>query len=201
MGSDLDSHIYVPLKSMTCLTDEKKYYAIYLKFSNKNNMEDHKQMVIDELRKRYDEDDFSVLDQADIMSTVSTIFGVINLVLVAIAAISLLVGGIGVMNIMYVSVTERIKEIGVRRAFGAQKKDILMQFLTESIILTTMGGALGLLISYIIVLVVKVFFPAYIDVFTVLLAVGVSSIIGIIFGVVPAKRAAELEPVEAMRYE
>jgi len=201
LGSDLDSHVYVPLKSMSSLTEEKKYYAIYAKLTSKDNIEKDKEVIKEALNDRYDEDDFSVLDQADIMSTVSTIFGVINMVLVAIAAISLLVGGIGVMNIMYVSVTERTKEIGVRRAFGAQKKDILLHFLTESVLLAMMGGILGLTLSYLIVSVVKPFFPAYIDFLSVVLALGVSSIIGIIFGVVPAKRAAELEPVEAMRYE
>lgn len=105
------------------------------------------------------------------------------------------------MNIMFVTVSEKTKEIGVRRAIGAKKSDILTQFIIESTILSIFGGFLGLFLAFIGTLVVQKFFPAYIDVNSVLLALGVSSVIGIVFGVFPAKKAADLEPVEAIRYE
>ncbi len=153
------------------------------------------------LLKRYNVDDFTVSEASDLLNTVSSIFSVLNLVLVAIAAISLVVGGIGIMNIMYVSVTERIKEIGIRRAIGARKSDILSQFLSESVILSLFGGFLGLVLAWLIVLAVQGLFPAYIDSTSVILALGVSSAIGVVFGVFPAKKAADLSPIDAIRYE
>lgn len=125
----------------------------------------------------------------------------LNFVLVGIAAISLLVGGIGIMNIMYVAVTERIREIGIRRALGARKNDILYHFLIESIILSLLGGIIGLVLAFLIVFAIQSLFPAYIDLSSVLIALGVSSLIGIIFGVFPAKKAADLSPIDAIRYE
>ena len=151
--------------------------------------------------KSYEKEDFSIIEQEELLSAINSIFSIINTVLVAIAAISLLVGGIGIMNIMYVTVTERIREIGIRRALGARRSDILWQFLTQSVILSLIGGAAGLLLSAIIVLFISRYFPAYIDLQSVILALGVSSGIGIIFGVFPAKKAADLSPIEAIRYE
>jgi putative ABC transport system permease protein len=120
---------------------------------------------------------------------------------VAIAAISLVVGGIGILNIMYVTVTERIKEIGIRRALGARSKDILWQFLVEAVVLSVFGGLLGLAAAALIVFAVQSIFPAYISWQSVALALGTSSGIGIVFGVFPAKKAADLSPIEAIRYE
>ena len=158
-------------------------------------------LVTQELKKEYEEDEFDIVEQTDLLNTVNTIFGVVNAVLVSIAAISLLVGGIGIMNIMYVTVSERIKEIGIRRALGARKGDILYQFLFESTILSVFGGLLGLGLAFLVVLIVQQFFPAYIDAMSVGLALGVSSVIGIVFGVFPAKKAADLSPIDAIRYE
>jgi len=121
--------------------------------------------------------------------------------LIAIGSISLIVGGIGIMNIMYASVTERTKEVGIRRAIGATQPDILWQFLTEAVILSVLGGGLGLLLAGLIVLVTQPFFPAAINLTAVLVAFFVSAAIGIIFGVFPARRAAKLPPIEAIRYE
>jgi putative ABC transport system permease protein len=121
--------------------------------------------------------------------------------LVAIGSISLVVGGIGIMNIMYATVTERTKEVGIRRAIGATQSDILNQFLTEAILLSFIGGLMGLLLSTLIVLAVRPFFPVAINLFSVIITLAISSGIGIFFGVFPARRAAKLPPIEAIRYE
>jgi putative ABC transport system permease protein len=132
---------------------------------------------------------------------VDEIFGVINAVLVAIGSVSLLVGGIGIMNIMYATVTERTKEIGIRRAIGATKKDILYQFLTEAVVLSLFGGILGLSLAALIVGLIRSLFPAAINAFAVIMSLSVSLGIGIFFGVFPARRAANLSPIEAIRYQ
>ncbi len=201
LGSDIDTRSIVPFKSAISLNPNKKFFAIYIKATDGENISSVKSEIKKELLKRYKADDFSVSDSSELLSTINSIFSILNTVLVAIAAISLIVGGIGIMNIMYVTVTERIKEIGIRRAIGATKKDILYQFLSESVILSLLGGFLGLFISFLVVALVQQLFPAYIDLQSVLIALGVSSVIGIVFGVFPAKKAADLTPVEAIRYE
>ncbi len=201
LGSEIDTRSIVPFKSAFTLNPNKKFFAIYIKAQDETNITDLRKEIKDILLKRYKEDDFSVTEASELMSTINSIFSILNAVLVAIAAISLIVGGIGIMNIMYVTVTERIKEIGIRRAIGATKRDILYQFLSESIILSLLGGFLGLFISFVVVTLIQKIFPAYIDLQSVIIALGVSSLIGIIFGVFPAKRAADLTPVEAIRYE
>lgn len=201
LGADFDSYIYIPYKTAFVFDPDKKFAAIVTKVKDGKNTSLTKGEIEKELLKRYNEDDFSVIEQTELLSAITSIFGVVNTVLVAIAAISLLVGGIGIMNIMYVTVTERIKEIGIRRAIGARKSDILYQFLVESVILSLFGGIAGLIIAYIIVFFIQSAFPAYINAQTVALALGVSSVIGVVFGVFPAKKAADLHPIEAIRYE
>lgn len=200
-GSDMDSHVFTSLNSVYTFNPDKKYYALYLKASSKEAIPSLKEEAKAVLLKRYEEKQFSVVDQSEIMGTVTAIFSVINTILVAIAAISLVVGGIGIMNIMYVTVSERIREIGIRRAMGALKTDILYQFLTESVLLSLLGGLLGIGISYVIVYFIQSVFPAYIDAMSVMLSIGVSTIIGVVFGVFPAKKAADLSPIDAIRYE
>ena len=147
--------------------------------------------------------DFSIFSQADILNTASSATETFTLLLSGIAAISLLVGGIGIMNIMLVTVTERTREIGLRKALGAKKKIIVTQFLIESIILTFVGGIIGMVIgiaaSYIISNLTNS--PFVLSLSAILLAIGVSAGIGILFGWYPAKRAANLQPIEALRYE
>lgn len=200
-GGSMDDHVYIPMKASYSFNPDKKYFGIYFKTDSKDVILETKEEVKNVLLKRYDKDDFTVMEQTELMETISSIFSIINTILVAIAAISLIVGGIGIMNIMYVSVIERIREIGIRRAIGATKDDILYQFLAESVILSLLGGFLGLTISFVVVFFIQKYFPAYIDFFSVLIALGVSSAIGIIFGVLPAKKAADLAPIEAIRYE
>ncbi|MDP4010982.1 MAG: ABC transporter permease [Candidatus Roizmanbacteria bacterium] len=200
-GPDFDSFTYMPYKTAYTLNTNKTFMAIILQAKSDQDTKSIIRQAEDILVKRYDKDEFSVIQQEELLSAINSIFSIINTVLVAIAAISLLVGGIGIMNIMYVTVTERIKEIGIRRALGARKSDILIQFLVASIILSLIGGITGLGLSYLIVLAIQTYFPAYIDLNSVMLALGVSSAIGIIFGVFPAKKAADLSPIDAIRYE
>jgi putative ABC transport system permease protein len=147
--------------------------------------------------------DFTIFSQNDILNTASQATSTFTALLGGIAAISLLVGGIGIMNIMLVTVTERIREIGLRKALGAKKKVIIQQFLIEAIMLTFTGGVIGMIVgiatSYIISLVIAM--PFTISPASILLAIGVSGIIGIVFGWYPAKKAANLQPIEALRYE
>jgi len=149
------------------------------------------------------EADFSIFSQNDILNTASQVTGTFTALLGGIAAISLLVGGIGIMNIMLVTVTERTREIGLRKALGAKSKTIINQFLTEAIILTFTGGligmALGVIISFILAKVMSM--PFTVSPQSMLLAVGVSGLIGIVFGLYPARKAAALQPIEALRYE
>jgi len=200
-GPDLDSFVYMPFRTAYVFNTDKKIFAIIVKAKTDISLDQAKEEIKTALLKRYKEDDFSVIDQAELLGAISSIFAIMNTILVAIAAISLIVGGIGIMNIMFVTVTERIKEIGIRRALGARKNDILYQFLIESVILSLLGGLLGVLLAFIIVSFIQKLFPAYIDVNSVALALGVSSLIGIIFGVFPAKKAADLSPIDAIRYE
>ncbi len=147
--------------------------------------------------------DFSIMSQQEILQTASSMTSTITALLSGIAAISLLVGGIGIMNIMLVTVTERTREIGLRKALGAKKKTIVQQFLIESIILTFTGGVigimLGILISYVASKLLSMAFV--VSASSIALAFGVSAAIGIVFGWYPARRASELQPIEALRYE
>ena len=153
-------------------------------------------------------DDFTVFTQESILSTVQSVTGVLTIFLGGIAAISLLVGGIGIMNIMLVSVTERTREIGLRKALGARKRDILVQFLAESSLLSLLGGIIGIMFGWLIAFIVGKIAVATGNNFTpvvgldaVLLATLFSAAVGLFFGIYPANRAAGLEPVEALRYE
>jgi putative ABC transport system permease protein len=154
------------------------------------------------------DDDFTVFTQQDFLKTFETITGVLTIFLGGIAGISLLVGGIGIMNIMLVSVTERTREIGLRKALGARKKDILLQFLTESSLLSLIGGIIGIMFGWLIAFAVgKVAaatgnnFVPIVGTDAIILSTSFSAIIGLFFGIYPASRAANLEPVEALRYE
>lgn len=147
--------------------------------------------------------DFSIFSQQDILNTASSTTGTFTTLLSGIAAISLLVGGIGIMNIMLVTVTERTREIGLRKALGARKNDIITQFLIEAIILTFSGGIIGMILGILSSFVISNLTqaPFVLSLPAILLAIGVSAGIGILFGWYPAKRASDLQPIEALRYE
>ena len=197
-----DNGINIPYKSTYgSFNPAKTFWAIYLGIKSDDMVDPAKEKAEAALLKRYDEEDFAVTEQAELLATVNQIFSIINSVLIAIGSISLFVGGIGIMNIMYATVTERIKEVGIRRAIGATQRDILLQFLAESVLLSLIGGLSGLILAVLIVLIIRFFFPASINLVSVLIALLISTGIGIFFGVFPARRAAKLPPIEAIRYE
>jgi putative ABC transport system permease protein len=145
-----------------------------------------------------------VVSQNSVISTLNSVIGLFTIFLGVVAGISLLVGGIGVMNIMLVTVTERTREIGLRKAVGAQNRDIVIQFLMEAMALSLLGGAIGVLISAGLVAVIANFAPTLpisVQMSSVLLATIISASVGIFFGIYPAQRAAKLNPIDALRYE
>jgi putative ABC transport system permease protein len=148
-------------------------------------------------------DDFTVFTQRDFIDTAQSITGVLTVFLGGIAAISLLVGGIGIMNIMLVSVTERTKEIGLRKAVGARGQDILLQFIVEALVVSVTGGFIGLIFGILIAGLVTLsgVLTATVSLSSVVLAVGFSLAVGLFFGIYPARRAARLNPIDALRYE
>jgi putative ABC transport system permease protein len=210
LGNDQDETVYIPLTTIANqLVGKTSPYGTQVSFisvsaKDENNISAAQFQIRNLLRLRHKittEDDFVVQTQKDILDIVGTITGALTLMLAAIAGISLLVGGIGVMNIMLVSVTERTQEIGLRKALGAQEQDILGQFLIEAIILSAAGGILGTLIGIGGVVFVGVVTPldTAVSPVSIMMAVGVSGGIGLFFGVFPARQAAKLDPIVALR--
>jgi putative ABC transport system permease protein len=153
--------------------------------------------------KKSEPDDFTVRTQAELINTMSSTSQLLTVLLTAIAAISLLVGGIGIMNIMYVSVTERTKEIGLRMAIGARGVDILLQFLTEAILISITGGIVGVILGITAAKLVTLFlsWPTLVSQPSVILSFAICSVTGVFFGYYPAQKASRLDPIEALRYE
>ena len=202
MGSaSIDGHSFVPISLAFELAGNENVNTIVVKAPNKDSVEQTKKDLNKFMESKYEKDAFSVFDSSQLLSSINAIISVLTIGLTGIAAISLVVGGIGIMNIMLVSVTERTREIGLRKAIGAYPRAILIQFLIEAIILSCIGGATGVLLGYLGTLAIKPFFPAQITLSSVILAFGVSSLVGIIFGVAPARKASKLSPIEALRYE
>ncbi|MDD5055313.1 MAG: ABC transporter permease [Candidatus Peribacteraceae bacterium] len=204
-----DDMIIIPLSTMQQrVTGKDTLSSISVSVKNQDEMDYVQQVITAVLLNEHgitdtSKQDFSVLNQADVVETLNSITGTFTMLLGGIAAISLLVGGIGVMNIMLVSVTERTREIGIRKAIGAKKRDILLQFLVESTVLSVLGGAIGTLVSWIGSWIVSTYFSldASIAFSSVLLAFAFSVGVGIFFGMLPAWKAAKLRPIEALRYE
>lgn len=208
-GGFLNNAVFIPLGIVTDqILGEKRLQEIDISVYDQNSINQTIQEVEELLRDRHglkegDENDFQIQSAKDIISTVQTITSLLTAMIVAISGISLVVGGVGVMNIMLVSVTERTKEIGLLKAIGAKQKDILTQFLIEAMVMTLIGGIIGIIIgtigAFAISLILKI--PFVVSIPAILIAVGVSSLVGIGFGLYPARRASRLSPIEALRYE
>ncbi len=200
-GPSFDSFVYIPITSWFQLFDSKLVTEIMISARSEETV----QPAIDEVKafylKRLKKDEFSVYKQDEILKMIDQILSALTAGLGGIAAISLVVGGIGIMNIMLVSVTERTREIGLRKALGATPRVIMIQFLIESVVLSVSGGLIGVLIAEGLAQIMKQFIPAQVTLSAILLAFGVSATVGIVFGVYPAKKASQLSPIEALRYE
>jgi putative ABC transport system permease protein len=215
MGSQ-DNEILMPLETaqMRILqrSNRERVAMILVQVVSPEAIPDATEEISQILRQRHQTpigaDDFTIFSQQDFITVAKTITGVLTIFLGGIAAISLLVGGIGIMNIMLVSVTERTREIGLRKALGARRRDILIQFLTESSLLSLIGGIVGIFFGWLIAFVVGRVaassgtpFNPVMGIDSILLATVFSAAVGLFFGIYPANRAASLEPVEALRYE
>ncbi len=204
-----DNNIYVPLTAaQQFLTGNDYVSSIAVQAADAGSMKTVQQDITSLLLNRHNISDpaaadFSVINQADIVSAASSVTGIFTILLASVAAISLLVGGIGIMNMMLTTVTERTREIGLRKAIGAQKTDITLQFLSEAVLLTFSGGLIGVALGWAISWGVSHFasIATSVSLGSIFLAFGVSAGIGILFGYYPARRAAALSPIEALRYE
>jgi putative ABC transport system permease protein len=203
LGVDRDDEVHIPITAAQRLLGTTRVDALAIKAPDAGTINALSTQVVSELTHRHPGTEFSAVTQEQILGVLGEILGVLTGVLAAIAGISLLVGGVGVSNIMLVSVRERTREIGLRKAVGARPRDIVVQFLIEAVLLTAIGGVLGIGLgiasAYLVAALSPV--PAAITWWSVALAFGVSAAVGIVFGVVPAQRAGRLDPVVALRTE
>lgn len=208
-GGILNKAVFIPIDVLiNDIVGEEKLQEIDISVHDPTQINQTMDDVEALLRDRHnldetDENDFQLQSAQDMLTTVQTITGLLTAMIVAISGISLVVGGVGVMNIMLVSVTERTREIGLLKAIGAKEKDILTQFLVEAMVMTLLGGLIGIVLgvggAFIISLAFNI--PFVLSIPAIIVAVGVSSLVGIIFGLYPARRAARLSPIDALRHE
>ncbi|HSW48340.1 MAG TPA: ABC transporter permease [Candidatus Saccharimonadales bacterium] len=200
-GVDRDNSVAIPITIAQRQFGFTNVSTIYMAAKKPELVPVVKEQAKNVLLRRLTIDDFTLQTQEDTLSTVNTITNTLTIALGGIAAISLLVGGIGVANIMLVSVTERTKEIGLRKALGAKREDILKQFLLEAIILSLTGGTIGILLGMGASIIASRFLQTSVTLWSVALAFGFSVAVGVIFGMAPAIRASRLSPIDALRYE
>lgn len=207
MAGNLDERVYVPLSVVMDRLTAQRYVDSLLAQAYSSEQANNAVLEIEYFMKRHLEDDkgeqFRITSQDEILDTVSSVSNTMSMMLGGIAAISLLVGGIGIMNIMLVSVTERTREIGIRKALGAKNKNILFQFLMESLSLSSLGGVAGIGFGWIATFFLSKYgnWPFIISTISVILAFGFAIFIGVFFGLYPAMKAARMNPVDALRYE
>jgi putative ABC transport system permease protein len=215
-GPNDDDTLFAPLTTVLNrlsgdreLTGERPISTIVVQARDSDSVDQVAQQIRQTLRESHQisfraEDDFQIFTQTDLLDSLGNVTGLLTVFLAVIAGISLIVGGIGIMNIMLVTVTERTREIGLRKAVGAQKNDILFQFLVEAVTLALIGGAMGVTIAFLGTLAVSALLPdlgAGIQPSSVILATIISFAVGVFFGIYPANRAAGLNPIDALRYE
>jgi len=212
LGQDLDSYAYIPYTTAVSLMGyQRKPMVVFVgRVANVDHIDAVRDQVISTLRREHglsgdDENDFSIQSSDQVLDTIGQVTSVITLVFGGIVGISLLVGGIGIMNIMLVSVTERTREIGICKALGATRADILLQFLIEAVVISMIGGLIGLALGYGlgigIAAMIPNFPPSEVPLWAIALAIGFSTGTGVVFGILPAAKASRLDPIDALRYE
>ena len=207
-GPDMDSQIYIPITAfMKAFGGAQRNFNFAVKAPSQDEMADFEYELVGEMRKirklkPTEKDDFSINKMDTLMNAYNNVMGVVVMIGLLITSVSLFVGGIGVMNIMFVSVTERTREIGIRKAIGAKKRAILAQFLMEAATICLLGGVVGLALAFGVTAIVdKFLLPASLSPGIVIVALFVSILVCIISGIIPAYKAAKLNPIEALRYE
>lgn len=205
LGFDIDDVVFIPSTTARELFDTDSLFNITIKIKNQNVMADAKKEIREILMKRHaNREDFTILSQDEMIAVMGKILNIMTAVLAGIAAISLIVGGIGIMNIMLVSVKERTREIGIRKAIGAKNRDILLQFLSEAVTLSLIGGMGGALLGGVISLTIPYFIeflPTQLVWWAIIVAFSFSVAVGVFFGVYPARKASLYDPIVALRYE
>jgi len=208
LGQSNDNYVYIPMTTFQKQFGHQRSVDLFIKAASFGILDEAKDQVRLILRARrgvkyHDEDDFGIMTAADFMNMWETFSRGAAMVMVGISSISLVVGGIVIMNIMLVSVTERTREVGIRKAVGARRKNIMFQFLSEAVTLSLVGGGIGVALGFVIgtVLTAQIGVPAGVALWSVFLGLGVSSVVGTFFGVYPAMKAARLDPIEALRRE
>ena len=214
-GNNQDDIVVIPFSTATAIYGSDNMRKLVLAFQMRTNadLDLTKEQVTEILRARHhikkgDPNDFRILAQEEIMKTVSTILMNTTMVMAAVVGIALLVGGIGIMNIMLVSVTERTREIGIRKSIGARRRDVLVQFLIEAIALSGLGGIVGVIGGFLLANIARLLLarlvqlpPVHTPFWAILLAFGFCAFLGVLFGIYPAAKASKLDPIEALRYE